>query len=507
MAVLLLDGNSLVWRAAFSSGEQHVAKGFITFANDLLERFQPSSLIVCWDMGKSRFRSALFPEYKATRAEKKSKIDTETVYDQVSLLRRYLKHLGIQQFGVAGVEADDLLSWLSEYVSSRFDLDVVIVSTDRDLWQLITSRVSVFDPIRSIFATPELVKSVFGVTPNNIPIYKALAGDTSDNIKGIKGVGEKIVVGLLEKYGSIWKIREDSAVRYLSKSKKAVKLYQDEDDFERDLLLTRLPRLQDLPWYLCAAECEELKRCLEMPVKDIVAGRILGDSVGKSLILGASLSPVVFSEDFLAFPECRDFSTWPNLDSSILECSRCPLRQCTGEYGPTLPEGFSTAEIMFVGRNPGREELTAGKPFVGPSGGLVDEMLSACGLDRAGVYITNVCKCYSEDNRIPEIGEIGRCREFLQAEVNLLKPKLIVTFGNEAMAQFTPWLSHVTSHCGQILPASDLQGSSVRHNAWVAVCVHPSSALRSSKAKANFDYATMQIQRFLEKRREKIQSA
>lgn len=505
--LLLIDGNSLIWRAAFSGGEHNIASGVITFANEVLTRFQPDSLIFCWDYGKSRFRSELYSQYKATR-EKPAKLDIESIYSQVDILRRYLSKMGIQQVRVSGIEADDLISWVSEYAVLSLDKDVVIVSTDKDLWQLITPRVSVFDPIRSTFATPEFVKLSFGVAPKDIPIYKALVGDTSDNIKGIKGIGEKLAIKLFEEYGSIWRAQELENVKEISKSKKLVKLYQCEDDFERDLLLTKIPSLRDLSWYIDENERQLLRaEIFANPVKDLLGGRMLAESFGKGLIMTLQLTELDFSEFPVDLPEPAKYESWPDLDSEIAQCAQCGLRAFTEDYGPTLPDGFSTAEIMIVGRNPGREELAQGKPFVGPSGALVNKLLDECGLTRQEVYITNVCKCYSEDNRVPELGEIGACRRFLQAEVDLLKPKLIIVLGNEAMASFTSWRAGVTSHCGQIIPANEIENSPVKHNAWVAVCVHPSSALRAPKNLANFSYAVGQIKRFLEKKRANIQSA
>lgn len=501
--LLLIDGNSLVWRAAFSGGEHNIAGGIIAFSNDLISKFFPTSLAFCWDFGKSRYRSNIYPQYKATR-EKDAKLDIQDIYKQVDIFRKYLSNLGVQQFRVSGVEADDLLSWVSEYTTKFLGLKTVIVSTDRDLWQLVNSEISVYDPIRDITATPYNVKHLLGIDPNRIPEYKALAGDSSDNIKGIKGIGEKLAVNLLEEYGSLWQAREPEAVKLLSKSKKTIKIFQFEDDFERDLLLTRLPDLASLLWYLSPLERQELKEQLILPNPDGLSARVAADGFGKTLRLNANMMQLDYSSLVPDFPESEPFSSWPDLDNSIATCARCPLRACTGDHGPTLPDGFSTAEIMIVGRNPGKEELAQGKPFVGPSGALLEQLLDECGLTRPEVYITNVCKCYSEDNRAPTLGEIGSCQKFLQAEVDLLKPKLVIVLGNEAMASFTSWQAGVTSHCGQILKPEE---SPIKHEAWVAVCVHPASALRNPKNMTNFEYAVTQIKRFLEKRRAKIQSA
>lgn len=186
------------------------------------------------------------------------------------------------------------------------------------------------------------------------------------------------------------------------------------------------------------------------------------------------------------------------IDSSISHCCDCPLRNDTGDYGPTLPQGFWDAEVMIVGRNPGEEELKSGIPFVGPSGEMINNMLGEVGLTRRDCWITNVNKCYSHKNRKPTEDEIKTCSKHLKMEIEVIKPKLILTFGNEAMSLLTPYYSGVTRHCGEILdsPKCKLVG---QLDARVVVFPHPSYVLRNGKnGQQLFDNATSKLESLLE---------
>ena len=113
------------------------------------------------------------------------------------------------------------------------------------------------------------------------------------------------------------------------------------------------------------------------------------------------------------------------------ECTRCPLSG--GRTNVVFGTGNPTADLMFVGEGPGAEEDKQGLPFVGRSGKLLDELLvQEIGLDRSEVYIANVVKCRPPDNRDPLPEEIAACRPYLQRQVELVAPRVLVTLGNFA---------------------------------------------------------------------------
>ena len=122
------------------------------------------------------------------------------------------------------------------------------------------------------------------------------------------------------------------------------------------------------------------------------------------------------------------------IKEEILLCQKCPLAK--GRKNAVPGEGPSSVDIMFIGEGPGFHENQQGKPFVGQAGAFLDELLSAAGLKREDVFITNVVKCRPPSNRDPMPEELSACAGYLDEQIELLDPKVIVTLGRFSMAKF-----------------------------------------------------------------------
>lgn len=510
MLSLLIDGNPLVFRAAFGVGvENHgVTSSVLNLLSDITTSFPFDNLAVFWDSGKSRWRLLCYPLYKAQREEKRkeSNIDFDEVYLQAKDAQRYLAHHGIQQFVIPGVEADDMIAWVAEYRYSQGDT-VIIATSDHDLWQLVkadsTHQIIIFDPMKKQWVNDQVVQEFFGISPSQIRDFKALSGDTSDNIPGAKGVGPKTATSVLNEFGNIGQLFQDDVVKILKKKKTTERILFHEDEVESAFRVVTIPKLDEAKYCLTNDEIASIKeQSQELPKVDPARYRIIADRLGP-LRLDPSRLPKMVNNwipvDFIEISSCENY-TLDNLDSSILSCSKCKLRNCCGEYGPTIPSGFSDCEIMIIGRNPGFEELYAGQPFVGKSGKRLDQVLEEVGLTRRECWITNVCKCFSEANRPVEFAEMTACLPFLRSEIALLKPKLILAFGNEAQAAVTQYgASGISNHCGEILEpgghgwAGDIEST-------VILFPHPSAALRTQKFETLLQFATTRLKQFLSER-------
>ena len=121
---------------------------------------------------------------------------------------------------------------------------------------------------------------------------------------------------------------------------------------------------------------------------------------------------------------------------SVATCTDCGL--CNTRTQAVPGEGPLDAEVMFVGEGPGFHEDQQARPFVGPAGRLLDELLASAGLRRSDVYITNVVKCRPPNNRDPLPGEIEACRKYLEQQIRMIQPQLIVTLGRYSLAWFFP---------------------------------------------------------------------
>ncbi len=129
------------------------------------------------------------------------------------------------------------------------------------------------------------------------------------------------------------------------------------------------------------------------------------------------------------------------------EVSACPLCDLSRTRKRAVPgEGPVDAEVMFIGEGPGFNEDQQGRPFVGPAGRLLNELLASIGLARDQVYITNVVKCRPPNNRDPMPQEIAACAPYLERQLTLIKPKVIVTLGRYSMAKFFPGASITKIH-------------------------------------------------------------
>ena len=204
--LLLIDGNSILNRAYFAmpalndkeGRNVNAVYGFVNILMKALADYKPDKLIVAFDMRGHNFRKDIYPEYKANRHGM-----PDDLAAQMPILHDLLKALRVAVVERAGVEADDIIGT----ISSAFDGDSLIVSGDRDMLQLVSDKVTVLLTKKGVTeverVTPDVLKSSYGLTPRQVIEYKALRGDTSDNIPGVRGVGEKTAMGLLEKYGDI----------------------------------------------------------------------------------------------------------------------------------------------------------------------------------------------------------------------------------------------------------------------------------------------------------------
>ena len=122
--------------------------------------------------------------------------------------------------------------------------------------------------------------------------------------------------------------------------------------------------------------------------------------------------------------------------TEIAQCTACPLHRSRTKTVPG--EGPANAEIMMIGEGPGQREDALGRPFVGPSGDLLERWLAATGLRREQVFIGNVVKCRPPENRDPAPDEIAACAAFLDRQIAVIQPKLIATLGRHSMNKFFP---------------------------------------------------------------------
>jgi DNA polymerase-1 len=204
MRLVLVDAANCLYRAFFALPPLRTTDGFPTNALHgfgqmlfkVMREERPDAMAVVFDAPGPSFRRAVYAEYKATRDAQ-----PEDLTVQFPVARDIVVAAGIPLLEVPGVEADDAIATLIRHLPA--DAEAVIVSTDRDLMQLVSDRVVLLDTMRDRRYGPAEVEERFGVPPKKILDVRALVGDTTDNIPGVKGIGEKGAAKLISEYGSL----------------------------------------------------------------------------------------------------------------------------------------------------------------------------------------------------------------------------------------------------------------------------------------------------------------
>ena len=248
--ITIIDGNSLLFRAYFATAYPGVEImrtqdgtptnaifAFSSMINKILSTLKPEEgLMVAFDAGKDTFRKEQLESYKANR-----KPTPEDLVRQFPMARDFLKALGIFQFEQHGYEGDDIAGTVAK-LAEKEGYTVTIYTSDRDFLQLVDNNITV-NIIRKgmsdiVAMTPETVKEMYGFEPLQIIDYKGLRGDASDNLPGIKGVGEKTAVKLIQEYGSF-----DNIIAHASEIKgklgEAIVADQETGRLSRDLAIIK----------------------------------------------------------------------------------------------------------------------------------------------------------------------------------------------------------------------------------------------------------------------------
>ena len=209
--IILVDGNNLLFRSFFATAYQGVIMknskgfptnalyGFINMMNKIIQEESPSYIMVAFDKGKT-FRHDKYEEYKAGRSEMPDELRL-----QFPKAKEILDAMGIKHFEIDNYEADDIIGTLSLEVEHRDDFVATIVSSDKDLLQLISDKVDVklLKQSGHIMMTKSEFMKTYQVPPIRMIDLKALMGDSSDHIPGVKGIGEKTAINLLSKFQSL----------------------------------------------------------------------------------------------------------------------------------------------------------------------------------------------------------------------------------------------------------------------------------------------------------------
>ena len=286
--LLLLDGHSLAYRAFYALPVENFATttgqptnavyGFTSMLINALRDEQPTHVAVAFDVSRQTFRTQRFAEYKANRAA-----SPEPFRGQVELIQDVLGALRIPSVAVDGYEADDVIATLA-HQAVREGFEVLIITGDRDAFQLVDDATTVLYPKRGVSEldrmTPEAVMARYGLTPAQYPDFAALRGDPSDNLPSIPSVGEKTAIKWIVQYGSLSELVRN-ADRVTGKVGEALRAHLGQVATNR--ALTELVDTVPLPIGVADTERRPFERTDIHEVFDALQFRVLRDRLFETL--------------------------------------------------------------------------------------------------------------------------------------------------------------------------------------------------------------------------------
>ena len=273
--IILVDGNNLMFRSYYataytgnfmknSKGDPtNALYGFVSMINKIIEEEKPEYMVVAFDIGKN-FRHEKYEQYKAGRIETPEELKVQMPKAKVLLDAMGIKHIEVENY-----EADDIIGTISKMAYDDKEFDALIVSSDKDLLQLINEEVEVklLKTKGYIRYNPDSFEADYGIKPIRMIDLKALMGDPSDNVPGVKGIGEKTALKLLQEYGTLENIYEN-----INRIKGALhdKLVNDKENafFSKDIctICLEVPikeKLEDLKYSGPTDKLEEIYTDLE----------------------------------------------------------------------------------------------------------------------------------------------------------------------------------------------------------------------------------------------------
>ena len=204
-AIILIDGSGFLYRAYYGLRPLHTPQGipvqavysFCRMIKKIITTFQPEHIALVWDSKGKTVRHELFPAYKATRQAPPSDL-----FEQKQYIQQFAELIGLKQIEQTGIEADDLLYSLAQDYAKQGD-KVIILTSDKDMAQTLDEHITIYDSFKDVFITADSFQKNKGFPVSKLPFYFSLVGDTSDNIPGVKGVGEKSATDLVQQFDSL----------------------------------------------------------------------------------------------------------------------------------------------------------------------------------------------------------------------------------------------------------------------------------------------------------------
>jgi len=245
--LILVDGSGYIFRAYYALPPMsrndgvpvNAVFGFTNMLVKLIEDYSNEKLIVIFDAARENFRNKIYPQYKANRGE-----TPEDLIPQFDLIKKSVQAFNIPQIELEGYEADDIIATYTN-LAKKLKIPSLIVSSDKDLMQLVNNDVAMLDPMKNKMIGISEVVEKFGVKPDKVIQVQALTGDKIDNIPGVPGIGPKIAAELINQFGDIEVLLKN--VNDIKQEKRKKTIQESKEDIKISLELVKLDQHIKLP--------------------------------------------------------------------------------------------------------------------------------------------------------------------------------------------------------------------------------------------------------------------
>ena len=236
--LILVDGSSYIYRAFFALPQlstsdgvpTNAVYGFATMLNRLIQDFQPSLMAIVLDAPGPTFRHDVYHSYKANRPKM-----PDSLAAQIPLIREVITAFNVPAVERAGYEADDIIATLARQAEAD-GADVTIITGDKDLYQLVSPHITLFDTMKDALCDEEAVKKKIGVTPGQAIEVFGLMGDSVDNVPGVPGIGDKTAIALVQEFGSIENLYQNLASVTRKKVRETLYTHKEQAFLSRQLV-------------------------------------------------------------------------------------------------------------------------------------------------------------------------------------------------------------------------------------------------------------------------------
>jgi DNA polymerase-1 len=241
--IYIIDGSSLLYRSYYGLTSMQTSKGvpvqaiygFCRAIKKIIDEMAPYLMVIAWDSAGQTTRKKVYDAYKAHR-----QATPNDLFEQKEAIQRWADEVGIFQLSVEGWEADDLIAQL---VRENSDKNILIIGPDKDLHQLVSESVEMYDPMKKQRFTKADIEKKYGFEVFKIPFFYALVGDSSDNIPGVKGIGEKGATALVQQFDSLDQMYEQIDQVASERTKKALLTHEKEARLSYQLFTLDAPEI------------------------------------------------------------------------------------------------------------------------------------------------------------------------------------------------------------------------------------------------------------------------